>query len=140
VLKDSSERDHREVPLEVPGDTDAFGTHLRVTVLDRPPDGPLSAYCRPGRQVVDARALQGEVRVRHRRNGDRIEPLGLGGSRKLKDYLRDVGVPPPERDATLLITAGDRIVWVVGHAVAQFAAVTEKTSELVQIEVVDDAE
>ena len=140
VLRDAGAPDAREVALVVPGETDAFGTRLRVTMLDRPPDGPLSAYCTPRRQVVDARALERDVRVRFRRNGDRIAPLGVGGSRKLKDYLRDVGVPPTERNRILLITGGGEIVWVVGYAVAQTAAVTEKTAKLAQIEVVDAEE
>lgn len=140
VLRPTAKPDLSEVTLNVPGETQAFGRRFRVTMLDRPPDGPLSAYCHPGRQVVDARALHGDVCVRHRRDGDRIAPLGLGGSRKLKDYLRDVGVPPVERDNTLLITVDGEIVWVVGHAVAQKAAVTEKTSSLAQIEVVDEEE
>lgn len=130
--------DAREIALAVPGDTDAFGVRLRVTMLDRPPDGALSAYCNPRRQVVDARALEGAALIRFRRAGDRIAPLGLGGSRKLKDYLRDVGVPPAERNRTPLITVDGEIVWVVGHAVSQKAAVSEKTSKLAQIEVVDD--
>ncbi len=140
VLSMEDAPDSSEIAISVPGETKAFGTRLRVTMLERPPDGPLSAYCTPRRQVVDARVLKGEIRVRHRRNGDRIAPLGAGGSRKLKDYLRDVGVPPTERDRILLITAGGEIVWVVGHAVAQSAAVTEKTAQLAQIEVVDEAE
>jgi len=129
-----------EIALLVPGETDAFGTRVRTTVLPRPPDGPLRNYCNPRRQVVDARALAGAVVVRHRRPGDRIAPMGLGGTRKLKDYFGDLGLPPHERDCALLVVSQGEIVWIVGHAVSEHAAVTASTAAVVQIEVLDDAQ
>ncbi len=130
----------REVPLAVPGETEAFGTRLQVSFLDAPPSAALADYCTPERQVVDARVLAGDVRVRHRRAGDRLVPLGLGGTRKVKDYFSDLGIPPEERDRKLLIVSDGEIVWIVGHAVSQTAAVTEATKKVAQIEVVDAAE
>ncbi len=132
--------DLSEIPLAVPGDTLAFGTRLRVTLLDRPPEGPLSNYCTPQRQVVDAHALDGGAILRHRRPGDRFAPLGLGGTRKLKDYFGDLGLAPQERDQALLIVARGEIVWIVGRAVSQHAAVTARTGAVAQIEVLDGAQ
>jgi len=129
-----------EIPLAVPGETAAFGLHLRTTILERPPEGPLRNYCNPQRQVVDARALEGGAVVRHRRPGDRIAPLGLGGTRKLKDYFGDLGLAPHERDATLLVVARGEVVWIVGHAVSEHAALTSRTGAVAQIEVLDDAQ
>lgn len=128
-----------EVSLAVPGKTEAFGTQLRVSFLQRAPEN-LAAYCTPRRQVVDARALAQHPLVRHRRPGDRLAPLGLGGTRKLKDYLSDLGIPAEARDRKLLIVSGEEIVWVVGHAVSQKAAVTQSTERVAQIEVLDAIE
>ncbi len=136
----SGKSDATEIPLALPGETAAFGTRLRTTILDRPPEGPLRNYCNPRRQVVDARALDGGAVLRLRRPGDRVAPMGLGGTRKLKDYFGDLGLPPHERDAALLVVAGGEIVWIVGHAVSQHAAVTSRTSQVAQIEVLDDAQ
>ncbi|MBN2311534.1 MAG: tRNA lysidine(34) synthetase TilS, partial [Candidatus Hydrogenedentes bacterium] len=79
--------DEDPVPLAVPGETAAFGRTFRTRILDAPPGGPLAAYCSPGRQVFDLDALGTGLVVRRRQPGDRFTPLGLSGSKKLKDYF-----------------------------------------------------
>ena len=132
--------DRSEVPVTVPGETSAFGKRIVVRPLEAPPVESLSSYCTPSRQVVDAVSLAGEVCLRHRRNGDRIAPLGLGGTRKLKDYFCDLGIPAAQRDRKLLLVADGEIVWIVGHAVSAKAAVTDRTTAWMEIESLDEAE
>ena len=131
--------DLREVAVAVPGETLAFGKRVTIAPLEAPPVESLSSYCTPSRQVVDAGCLTGNLCLRHRRNGDRIAPLGLGGTRKLKDYFCDLGIPPAQRDRKLLLVANGQILWIVGHAVSAEAAVTEATTAWMQIEVADEA-
>jgi hypothetical protein len=64
----------------------------------------------------------------------------MSGSRKLKDYFGDLGLPPHERDRALLIVARGEIVWIAGYAVAQHAAIKSDTVRVAQIEVLDEAE
>lgn len=127
--------DNREFALDAPGEVEAFGRTVTARFLHAPPPGPLSSYCSPMRQVFDADAAGPQLLVRHRRNGDRIAPLGMEGSRKLKDYFRDAGVPPEERDRTLLIVRGDEVLWIVGGAVSRTAAITKDTHRYLEIEV-----
>jgi len=136
----SETADGATIALAIPGDTAALGARIRVTLLDSPIGMPLRDYCNPKRQVVDARALEKGAVVRHRRPGDRIAPLGLNGTRKLKDYFGDLGLPPHERDRLLLIVSGGEIVWIAGHAVAQHAAIKSDTTKVAQIEVLDAPE
>lgn len=65
--------------------------------------------------------LDGPLAVRFRRPGDRFRAPGLDGrAKKLQDYLVDRKVPREERDRLpLVVDAHDRIVWIVGHAVAE---------------------
>ena len=61
--------------------------------------------------------------VRSRRPGDRIQPVGLGGTKTLQDLMVDRKVPRDERHRIpLVVDASGRIVWVVGLAVAAHAA------------------
>ncbi|MEO8503561.1 MAG: tRNA lysidine(34) synthetase TilS [Acidobacteriota bacterium] len=52
--------------------------------------------------------------VRNRRPGDRIQPLGAPGSRRLKEVFIDRHVPREERDRTPLLVIEQKIAWVPG--------------------------
>jgi tRNA(Ile)-lysidine synthase len=110
--------------LAVPGAVDVpeLGAGCRLTA-----EWPIRQEGR--RSLTRGVALKGSVpvplTVRSRRPGDRVRPVGLGGTKKLQDLLVDRKVPRAERDGVpVVVDATGRIVWVVGHAVdAEAAAV-----------------
>ena len=57
--------------------------------------------------------------VRNRRQGDRFQPYGMQGTKKIKDFLIDAKVPRHERDNVPLLVCGDVILWVVGHTTSE---------------------
>ena len=129
-----------EVELTIPGEVVFGGVRISAAVLDERPDGPLSEYCSASRQVISADGVQGALGVRYRKAGDRIALLGMEGSRKLKDYFGDLGLPLEVRDATPLVVVEDEVAWVVGYALSRSFAVTNSSQTLVQIEVHDEGE
>jgi len=137
LLDEQVRTDDSVVRLTIPGDTVAFGRRYGVRELCEPPSGPLAAYCTPSRQVFDGDALGTELAVRFRRPGDRFTPLGLGGTRKLKDYFIGLGLTERQRARQPLLMADGDIVWVVGYAVSQSAAVTPATRRFVEVQVHD---
>ncbi len=58
----------------------------------------------------------GGLMLRHRRAGDRVRLPG--GSKSLADLLVDRKVPREERDALLVLAAGEEVVWVEGVPLA----------------------
>jgi len=138
VLPGPLETDDSEAALSVPGDTRAFGRCFAVAYCGTP--GDVARHCSPGLQVFDARALGSGLAVRRRRPGDRFTPLGMTGTKTLKKYLIDIGVPAPQRDRQLVLTGDGRIAWVVGHAISAHAAVTPETREVVEVRVSDAPE
>jgi tRNA(Ile)-lysidine synthase len=56
-------------------------------------------------------ALPDGAVVRGRRAGDRIQPRGMRGHKKLQDYYVDRKVPRRERDAAPVIAAGGDVLW-----------------------------
>lgn len=67
------------------------------------------------RAVVPLAMAGNELCIRTRRDGDRFYPYGSAGSKKLKDYFIDNKVPRAERDKKLLVTAGSKVLWIVGE-------------------------
>jgi tRNA(Ile)-lysidine synthase len=77
----------------------------------------------PDRAVLDPGALGGALVVRSWRDGDRMRPLGLGGSKSLQDLFTDHKVPRSLRHALPVVTSEERIVWIAGVAISEeFAA------------------
>jgi tRNA(Ile)-lysidine synthase len=95
-------------------------------------DRPQRRDPQPDVAQIDAAAVSGGLRVRNRRPGERLRPVGLGGSKKVQDVLVDRKVTRRYRDAVPIITDGeDRIVWVAGHALGEAFRVTDTTKGVI---------
>jgi tRNA(Ile)-lysidine synthase len=72
---------------------------------------------------VSADALGAHCTVRAWREGDRMRPVGLGGTKTLQDLFTDRKVPRELRRSLPVVEARGQIVWVAGVAVDErFAA------------------
>lgn len=80
---------------------------------------PLSAYLSPA-------ALAEGATVRAWEPGDRMQPLGMSGHRKLKDLFNDSGLPRDCRLKIPLVVTPHGIAWAVGVRVADWAAVNQR--------------
>ena len=77
----------------------------------------------PDLAVLDPASLEGPLTVRTWRDGDRMRPLGLSGTKSLPDRFTDRKVPRGLRPLLPGVIAGDRIAWIAGVAVSEeFAA------------------
>lgn len=109
--------------LPVPGEArlPRRGVTVSADVVE-PPEGfaaedPMTVYV--GAEVAEAGLV-----LRSHGPGERFVPFGMTGSRKLQDFFVDEKVPRPMRDRIPVVTdAGGRILWVVGHRLAEAARV-----------------
>ena len=62
----------------------------------------------------DADQLSGTLCIRNRKTGDRFNPFGFEGSKKLKDYFIDQKIPKDQRNQVGLVCDDDHILWVTG--------------------------
>ncbi len=107
-----------EAPLTVPGSCRWGSWEIRARLAESPPppDGPDAAS-------LDPDAIAAPLVVRSWREGDRIRPLGLGGSKSLQDLFTDRKVPRSLRRTLPVLTSEGRVAWVAGVAVSEeFAA------------------
>jgi tRNA(Ile)-lysidine synthase len=85
----------------------------------------------PGDVAISASALGGSATVRAWREGDRMRPVGLGGSKTLQDLFTDRKVPRSLRRTLPVVEAGGEIVWVAGVAVDERFVAREGNGERV---------
>ena len=77
----------------------------------------------PGEVAVSRGAISDGLVVRGWRDGDRMRPVGAGGTKTLQDLFTDRKVPRELRRTLPVVEAGGEIVWVAGVALDErFAA------------------
>ncbi len=107
-----------EASLTVPGSCRFGGWEVRAELREAPA-APVGAEA----AMLDPDALGSTLVVRPWREGDRMRPLGLGGSKSLQDLFTDRKVPRSLRRTLPVVTSGGRIAWIAGVAVSEeFAA------------------
>jgi tRNA(Ile)-lysidine synthase len=77
--------------------------------------------------VADAEAIATPLLIRSARPGDRIEPLGLGGHRKLQDIFVDRKLPLGRRRSCPVVECNGEILWVPGVVRSRIALITPAT-------------
>ncbi len=71
--------------------------------------------------------------LRNRNPGDRFNPLGMKGSKKLKDFFIDEKVLREERDTIPLVCDGDNIIWVVGYRISESYKIDSNTKNILMV-------
>ena len=77
--------------------------------------------------VLDADRLAHTLTVRAWRDGDRMQPLGLGGTKSLQDLFGDRKVPRSLRRSLPVVESDGEIAWVAGVAVSDALQASGRT-------------
>ena len=105
------------------------------------PDGKFEAifdYEKLGQVFSKPSSETAPLTVRNRRQGDRFQPYGMRGTKKIKDFLIDAKVPRYERDSIPLLVCGDEILWVIGYTTSEPFKITPDTRQYLYLRYVND--
>ncbi|MHC4941927.1 MAG: tRNA lysidine(34) synthetase TilS [Planctomycetota bacterium] len=91
---------------------------------------------RPFTQVFDADRAGDALSVRTRRPGDRFQPLGAAGAKKLKSFIIDRKVAQEARDYLALVCNEKDILWIVGLRIHHAYRVTDDTSRYLILSII----
>jgi tRNA(Ile)-lysidine synthetase-like protein len=133
-----SASDYRILVSRTARPSDPVAQGLGERAGDSPdPGGKPSPGAGPWNLTCPASVLKGNLRIRNRRDGDRFQPFGLDGSRKLSDLLREHRVPADRRDGVLIVEDDSGILWVVGVSRAERTRLLPSTDQTVTITVIE---
>lgn len=127
------------LPLVVPGYTllPAVNRLIRAEVVPAEQVGPmpwLGASRGDSEAFLDYGLVQGHLYVRRRRPGDRFQPLGFRGMKKLQDFFIDVKVPRQERDQVPVVATEREILWVAGFRPDERFRIGPATKQVLHLE------
>jgi tRNA(Ile)-lysidine synthase len=121
--------------LTFPGETRAAGLLVKTEILTGP-----SSTVRATKQTAYFAfdRLKLPLVLRSPRAGDRIQPFGMTGSKKISDIFTDKKIPGRQRVGARVVADADKILWVVGVATGEQARVTAETDRVVRITVSEE--
>jgi tRNA(Ile)-lysidine synthase len=124
-----------QMVLEVPGSV-ALNSSATITADLITPPAETSGM--PGSTAyLDLHTTGQSLIVRNWIEGDRFQPLGMAGEKKLSDFFIDSKIPRGWRDRIPLVLINDRIAWVAGYRIAEWAKISPETNNCVRLELAD---
>ena len=92
--QDEIKWDHKQLSLENVNEMGAFSQNI--------------AY-------LPAQKIKFPLTLRKWQAGDRFQPFGMKGKKKLSDFLKDEKLSPLEKENTWVLISDEKIAWVVGY-------------------------
>lgn len=88
----------------------------------------------PANAVFDLDCLVFPLQLRSWQEGDRFNPLGMQSEKKISDFLIDNKVPFALKKEVKVLVSGNKIAWVVGMRIADWAKVSPATQKCLHIQ------
>jgi tRNA(Ile)-lysidine synthase len=145
-----------ELPLELPGETIVPGWKVIATIVRQPRDkdryeprsyGNSEKENRPENLAqeplhratwadFDLQKTGTSLFVRHRRPGDRFQPLGMSTPKKLQDFMVDAKIPRSWRGRIPIVCSPEQIIWLAGWRIDDRVKTTQASKDILRLEFV----
>ncbi|MET0502241.1 MAG: tRNA lysidine(34) synthetase TilS [Candidatus Binatia bacterium] len=97
--------------------------------LPRLPDNYIEA-------ALDFTSRSAKLTMRNFRHGDRFQPLGMAGHKKVKELFIEKRVPLSVRASLPLLLFDDEVVWIPGYARSECRKVTSESKAILHLKAV----
>jgi tRNA(Ile)-lysidine synthase len=84
---------------------------------------------------LDQSKIRGELYVRPWTKGDRMQPIGLSGSKLISDILKDDHVPSSEKQERFVLCDDEKIICCIGHRIDRRSIANEQSKLLIRVEI-----
>lgn len=84
-------------------------------------------------EFIAADNIKNNLVLRPWKIGDRIQLLGMKGTKKVSDVLTDLKIPSYERKSKLVLLNKNEIVWIVGLRISEKYKINSKTKNIIKL-------
>lgn len=84
-------------------------------------------------KFFDYDKIEEGIIIRNRKDGDKMVPIGMKGTKKIKDIFINSKVPKENRDIIPIVCFDEKIAWIVGVKVSEQFKVTSNTKQILKI-------
>ncbi|WP_347372706.1 tRNA lysidine(34) synthetase TilS [Aequorivita sp. Q41] len=73
------------------------------------------------------------LKLRKWKEGDRFQPFGMKGKKKLSKFFKDEKIPLSEKNKIWILLSNEKIVWILGYRMDDRFKVTDSTKNILKI-------
>ena len=119
--------------LKVPGEViiPGLGATIKAEVIKRRPD--FKKKKDRSTEYVNGDIIGSYLKIRTKRAGDRMKPLGMASYKKLHDIFIDEKISRERRNMVPIVVSGSRILWVAGVRLSDEFKVNESTKRILKL-------
>lgn len=126
LQRQSDVRDLQELLITGAGQFEANGLNISLCFSDT-----ISVSNDPNIVTVDLEKLVFPLKMRFWKEGDRFQPLGMSGTKKVSDFFVSQKIPLVDKNRIPIIENGNaEIVWIVGYRLDNRYRITENTKKV----------
>ncbi|MHB8853468.1 MAG: tRNA lysidine(34) synthetase TilS [Ignavibacteriaceae bacterium] len=85
------------------------------------------------REYISGDKIKSSFTIRKWKPGDKFYPLGMKGTKNISDFLAEKKIPPSKKKDQLVLTNGNKIVWVVGLRIDDRFKITNNTKKVYEL-------
>jgi tRNA(Ile)-lysidine synthase len=85
------------------------------------------------REYISGDKIKSSFTIRKWKPGDKFYPLGMKGTKNISDFLAEQKIPPSKKKDQLVLTNGNKIVWVVGLRIDDRFKITNNTKKVYEL-------
>lgn len=84
-------------------------------------------------EFISADNLQSVFQIRNWKDGDKFNPIGMKGTKKVSDYLNDIKMDSFEKKNQLVLLNNNKIVWIIGKRLDDNFKITSTTKKALKL-------
>lgn len=123
-----------EYKIEINGKTVVNEIGLTVTTSVLPAKDSLALPVSKYIKVFDYDKIVGSLYVRSRKIGDKLSPIGLTGTKKIKDILINKKIPADTKYMFPIISDDEQILWLLGYRISENYKIDDSTQRVIRIQ------
>jgi tRNA(Ile)-lysidine synthase len=89
-------------------------------------------------EFISADGLRNIFEIRRWKDGDKFQPIGMRGTKRISDFLSDEKISSIKKKEHLILTIGGKIVWVIGLRIDERFKVISKTKKILKLTVAEN--
>lgn len=88
-------------------------------------------------EFIAADGLRNVFEIRRWKDGDKFQPIGMKGTKKISDFLSDEKISSIRKKRHLVLTNSGKIVWVVGLRIDDRFKVIQETKKILKLTITE---